>query len=852
MAKKHKVKVFSFRGFDVAHYNSTEQFAALVHTLYDRATDEIAQAASKGGYNAGKPFSFADYPKVKAVVSSVVVKLATDVETVISKGSRKQWLFACQKNDDFLTSIIDKSKLSKAQVSKYQDRNLDALKSFQERKVGGMNLSERVWKYTEQYREQIEVGLDVGLGEGRSAGQLSIDLRQNLQDPDRLFRRVRDKRGNLQLSKAAKAFHPGTGVYRSSYKNAMRLTRSEINMAYRESDWLRWQQLDFVIGFEVKRSNREPMCECKLCERLIGKYPKWFKFKGWHPQCLCHAIPIIEDYGSKERSEDRRNTLRAALYGAEHKKYVSPNTITDLPDEFKAWVVENMEKQNNWTSTPYFIRDNFKGGRLAEGLIYEPTLKSTKPIKTAEQKADIQKRWDEHRKKQKLIQKTAENILTIAKDYNEIDFTGLQEAINNGSLTKIQIITKETAKAISEMKKQEKALSDIIPNVHEWHKQFTIAELKKVHSAVEAKLVSWENLTLSEQAKKLNFEIGWVEKNKKYSTWQPAQEAYKKYLNEIQYKIEKQAIEEAVIHSFSFAKTTKSDKVKQIVYELKSLLDSNAPIAELQIKTNALNSEVLKLEAAKLARRLRKLGKLGDGFTPDAYTQKRKDKAIWDKGNGKIADKALIDVASKNWIEATEDEKDRVYEYTHHYCNVNEPLQGRAYYGNQNRKDFEHRVNNITSYISKNVLPKDMWFMRGDDGLNVIASRIKFAGGTMPSNLQDLVGMTMQEGGFMSTSSRKGQGFIHKSVIINIYAPKGTKAAYIEPISAFGNGDRRDWDGKRRFKTFSSEHETLFQRGTQMRITKVYQAGDKIYIDCEIIGQEIKPLSYIKNSSIGY
>jgi len=93
-----------------------------------------------------------------------------------------------------------------------QDRNLDALKTFQARKVNGMDLSQRVWKYTGQYKEQIECGLDVGLGEGRSAQQLSRDLRQNLVDPDRLFRRVRDKWGNLQLSKAAAAFHPGQGI----------------------------------------------------------------------------------------------------------------------------------------------------------------------------------------------------------------------------------------------------------------------------------------------------------------------------------------------------------------------------------------------------------------------------------------------------------------------------------------------------------------------------------------------------------------------------------------------------------------------------------------------------------------
>ena len=251
-----------------------------------------------------------------------------------------------------------------------QDRNLDAMQTFQVRKVDGMNLSQRVWKYTEQYKAQIELGLDVGLGEGRSAQQLSKDLRQNLQDPDRLFRRVRDKRGNLQLSKAAKAFHPGIGVYRSSAKNAARLTRSEINMAYRESDWLRWQQLSFVIGFEVQRSNHEPLCKCKLCERLVGRYPKYFKFKGWHPQCMCVATPIMEDFFSKSRSDDRVNRLKAALKGTEYKKYVSPETVTDVPDGFKDWVTENESKQKDWGSTPYFVKDNFAKGRLSNGLVF--------------------------------------------------------------------------------------------------------------------------------------------------------------------------------------------------------------------------------------------------------------------------------------------------------------------------------------------------------------------------------------------------------------------------------------------------------------------------------------------------
>ena len=378
MSKRRKTKVFSFQGFDLAHYKATEAYTRAVSSLFDKATDDIANAASRENYNPDKPFSFDDYPKAKAQLQKTIKGLAGKMQAVIETASRKQWLFACQKNDEFIASIFDTTKLTKGQLKKYQDRNLDALQSFQQRKVGGMDLSERVWKYTQQYKEQIEVGLDVGLGEGRSAQQLSRDLRQNLKDTNRLFRRVRDKRGNLQLSKSAKAFHPGQGVYRSSYKNAMRLARSEINMSYRESDHLRWQQLDFVLGFEVHRSNREPKCNCELCERLVGRYPKWFKFKGWHPQCLCYAIPILEDFYSKERSDDRVARMRAALRGEEYKKYVSKGLIKDLPDNFKEWASENEERQKNWASTPYFIKDNFVEGDLTKGLRYAPTEEATK------------------------------------------------------------------------------------------------------------------------------------------------------------------------------------------------------------------------------------------------------------------------------------------------------------------------------------------------------------------------------------------------------------------------------------------------------------------------------------------
>lgn len=366
MAKRQKTTRFSIQAFDNAHYRTTEQYTRAVDALFDVATMEISQAAAKGKIDPEKPFSFDDYPKIKGVIQNVTAQLADRLTTTIESGSKNQWLFACKKNDGFIASIMDTSKLSKARLNKMQDQNLDALKAFQGRKVEGLNLSERVWKYVGQYQEQMESALDAGLGEGRSAQQLARDVKQNLNDPNRLFRRVRDKRGNLVLSKAARAFHPGRGVYRSSVKNAQRLTRSEINMSYRESDWQRWQSLDFIVGFEVVRSNHEPLCDCDICSQLVGRYPKTFKFVGWHPQCMCYAIPILMD--EKTFDDNELGDLKAALRGTTYKHKQAANTVPDVPDGFKDWVKDHIEAQKKWASIPYFIRDNFKNGNLSDGL----------------------------------------------------------------------------------------------------------------------------------------------------------------------------------------------------------------------------------------------------------------------------------------------------------------------------------------------------------------------------------------------------------------------------------------------------------------------------------------------------
>lgn len=375
MAKQPKKEGFSIKGFDAQAYKQTEAYVQAIDVLYNQAIMEFAQLATQAKINQDKPFAFKDYPATQAKVQQIVNSLAAKMQAVITKGSREQWLYACKKNDEFIASILNTSKISKAKLDKMQDRNLEALKTFQGRKVNGMDLSQRVWKYTGQLKTTMELGIDVAIGKGTSAAALSRELRKYLKEPDNLFRKVKDKHGNLVLSKAAKALHPGQGVYRSSCRNAMRLTRSEINLAYKEADQLRWQQLDFVVGYEIKLSNNhtlngEPFVD--ICDKLAGRYPKSFRFKGWHPQCRCLVVPILQD--REEFNDDELADLKSALNGKEYKKYASKSAVTDVPDSFKEWIQENAERSRNWASQPYFIKENFKGGTIDGGLNFMSKL----------------------------------------------------------------------------------------------------------------------------------------------------------------------------------------------------------------------------------------------------------------------------------------------------------------------------------------------------------------------------------------------------------------------------------------------------------------------------------------------
>ena len=315
--------------------------------------------------DAGKDFFFADYPGLSRRVDGILRSMSARITDTITTGIEWAWDLSNTKNDSLVWSVIN--SIGSARVPYYapatwMQKNLPALEAFEERRVGGMNLSDRVWKYSTSMKGDLELALDLGLGEGMSADRLSREVRMYLREPDRLYRRVRDEKGVLRLSKSASNYHPGPGVYRSSYKNAKRLAATETNMAYRSADFARYQELDFVLGIEIHLSNNhtclgpdgKPHPFHDICDELAGRYPATFKFTGWHPLCRCYVTTILP-------TQDEMLAYLAGMREDGLSTYGFKGKVTSMPPQFKEWVADNadrIERAKERGTLPYFLRDN--------------------------------------------------------------------------------------------------------------------------------------------------------------------------------------------------------------------------------------------------------------------------------------------------------------------------------------------------------------------------------------------------------------------------------------------------------------------------------------------------------------
>lgn len=774
-----------------AHEKRVSSYLAQILQVFSTLGLDAARVAELVGYDGGggAAFSFKDYPAARGAVERMFATMRANMEAAIMRSTAAEWAKSNEAQDLIADGVLAARKVSRAD-GKHEHlyrRNGDQLKAFQARKINGMSLSRRVWDLSEGHKAGLEAAISTAVEKGMSAVVLSKKVSQYLNDFPKLRADYKQRYG-----KAA-------DIRDCQYESA-RLARTEINMAYRAAESLRWRQMDFVVGMEVKLSGSHPAHD--ICDTLKGKYPKDFEWIGWHPSCICYKVPILS-------TEDEFFALDG--------DGPSVNAVSDVPNAFKEWVAGNRERiaaAEKRGTLPYFVRDNkARVDKILKG----------KRVKSEAEKEAIRKAWEERGKKNAEALQKAGYVLKHAAEYPDVDTKTLAAHISAGRAAQAAREAKEVAKAIAAAHKDEVAPSAIIPDVHQWRKKFSSAELHAVYDAVEKKLQQWSALPLEGQAGKLKFEMQWVAKHKKYGTWEVARAAYGKRLAAVEDALEWQGIDAALADAKAFK--TASKPYKELVAKLsaaagaKDKAAAKSLVGEVAAKREAL-------EKARMKTTVPKLEELSSARIKELLDE-------YANVSVKSMDKALRPSTEKTWATLTEQERLVLTKYTQTYSYLNEPLRGLKYTGERPKSEFDSDLPILTRALSKFTAPRDMVVRRGTGDFMIK---------TLGCNLSDVkVGDVFVDKGFLSTGAHRTKGF-HKGIELVICVPKGAQGAFAEPFShytdenkfSFGGGGYKKnlWNGTS-VETIKGEFEWIGQRGCEFRVVK--KQGKRIFLS--LIGQ---------------
>ena len=183
-----KGKYLSGKQLQQALFKRTEGYAANVRAIYNDSLGKIIEIVKGTELESGVPFSFSEYgytDEVQPILRNMYSRVYQEIRT----GVQKEWLLSNENNDELVKSVFGEKSIEDHHFARYFLRNKEAMDAFFARKTDGLDLSQKVWKYTSQYKGELEGALDLAIGEGTPANQLASKIQQYLQDPDRWYRR---------------------------------------------------------------------------------------------------------------------------------------------------------------------------------------------------------------------------------------------------------------------------------------------------------------------------------------------------------------------------------------------------------------------------------------------------------------------------------------------------------------------------------------------------------------------------------------------------------------------------------------------------------------------------------------
>lgn len=153
---------------------------------------------------------------------------------------------------------------------------------------GDKGISNRVWDLRDSNSIVLRRMVAAGIARGDSAATISRAVRGLLVQPATL-------RGNARADAT-----PGVGVYRSAYKNALRLTRTESNRAFVMADVVYSEEKEWKLIWMVSTGQRErDECDDLAAQSAANPFTPAEFAAAYpnHPQDLCYATFAVPGIG---------------------------------------------------------------------------------------------------------------------------------------------------------------------------------------------------------------------------------------------------------------------------------------------------------------------------------------------------------------------------------------------------------------------------------------------------------------------------------------------------------------------------------------------------------------------------
>lgn len=359
---------------DKAHQKLLSDVWGELEDIYQDTSKKIAKEAVKSAQKLSSPFILSDNKKLANMADMATGLVIAKIYTYIFKTNKEARNISRQANEPQATSNHKGFKLINFETKE------------QTKAIRKLTLSDRVWNVGKGFRQEIEIAVNAAWKSGISAEELARNIQKYLVEPDRYYKRFKVNPENNEfgtdtiwkrritdpitgetkwINANPNDYKPDRGVYKSSFQNAYRLARTELNRAYREEEWEAWNANPNVKGYTIEISGSRNITVCPLCQDMQGDYPKSFKWLGWHPNCRCVAVPIM-DYEVSEMPQQFRD-FQEKQKQKEHKKQSKLKYQAYDKDWQKAYFDKNTGGYNVYHNDHQFSKQ--KGGGEAEKVV---------------------------------------------------------------------------------------------------------------------------------------------------------------------------------------------------------------------------------------------------------------------------------------------------------------------------------------------------------------------------------------------------------------------------------------------------------------------------------------------------